>query len=61
MISDVFPRFRHSLGDVTFPDLEDHMAVPAIASKLLRSFVNMEKVTEFHPALSVHLAGCRHD
>ncbi len=61
MIADVFSPFRHSHGDVTLPDLEGHIAVRAIASKLLRLFVNMEKVTEFHPAFCVNLAGYRHD
>ena len=61
MVADVSSCFRHSHGSVTFPDLEGHIAERAVAAKLLILFVNMPKVTEFQSALSVHLAGSRHD
>ena len=61
MIAAVSTRFRQSLGGMTFPDFEGHIALRAFVSKLLTSLANLQKATEFHLALSVHLAGCRHD
>lgn len=61
MIADVFSRFRRSLGDVTFPVLEGHIAARACLTKLLAWFGNFPKVTELRSALSVRAAVCRHD
>ena len=61
MIADIFSRFRRSLGGVTFPDMEGHTAVRDATVKHLKSLANMQKVTEFHPAFCVNLAGYRHD
>ena len=61
VIAAVSNRFRQSLGGVTFPDTEGHTAVRDATVKHLKSLANIQKVTEFHPAFCVHLAGYPHD